>query len=584
MLLLLGLGTAEAAPLLVSDLQADDGGFIATGAAGQWAWGSVANGPGAGFDGTRAWSTGLDRDYLNDTVDYLEIPVPDLTGVAQPTLSFQHWYDIVLGDSGWIEVDTGNGFEVATPLYGYPVATGFVGMSAGWRPVVVDLSPYGVGPRVRLAFEADLASVGDGWTIDKVAFHDGDVAAPQLSGLTDIADTEDLVGPYAVEVVVEDDVATASVTLRWVAGGIEGASAMELIGAGTWRGEIPAQPSPLLPDTLITYWIEASDGVNVSREPASFELDFRVYLPAPTGLTGPLGRVVGSTVPLSWSAPASTHELVGYEVLRGGLSVLEVSDPRADAPLLGGPASYAVRALYAEGAGDLSAELLVDGVLPTIAEVQPDSAWPGESVRVRVSGAYLLLVDGAVYIDLGAGVQVGAVDVRDVDTAYVDLVLADNAVPGPRALTLRSGSAEPVTLDQAFFVLPGVERPRLTTIEPDAVRQGDEAELEIRLVGTLAALPTVDLGVGIAVDSVEQVATADGEPALLRVGYTVRADAPLGARTVRVDDGARVFEGVTLEVGDAYASSEGACGVPVSPGAVLALVGLGGVMARRRRS
>lgn len=580
MLGMLGMlvGTASAAPFQRYGLQADDGGFAATGDAGQWEWGSVANGPGAGFDGTHAWSTGLVRDYLNDTVDYLEIPVPDLTGIARPTLSFQHWYDIALGDYAWLEVDTGNGFDFATPLYGYPVATGFVGASGGWRTVVLDLATLGLHPRVRLAFAADLAGVADGWTIDEVAFHDGDVAAPRVSGLAVLPDTEDLAGPYVVEVAVEDDTRIASVTLGWSAGGVEGSARMTGMGGGAWRGEIPAQ----LPDTEVSYWVEASDGLNESREPVDAELSFRVFLPAPTSLIGPLGRVVGSTVPLAWTPPVSSHDVIGYEVLRGGLPVLEVTEPRADAPLLGGLESYAVRALFAEGPGDESTPLVVDGVLPSVGTVRPDSAWPGEAVRVRISGSYLLLVDGAVSVDLGAGVQIGTIDVRDVDTAFVDLILTDSATPGPRTLTLQAGETT-VTLDEAFVVLPGVERPRLTGIEPEAVRQGDEAELEIHLVGALNSLPTVDLGAGIEVESVELV---DG--GTLRVRYAVRTDAPLGPRTVLVDDGARVFDGVTLEVEDAYASSDRACGTTpapnASPGAVLALVGLAGAMVRRRRS
>ncbi|MES2637965.1 MAG: hypothetical protein V4850_00720 [Myxococcota bacterium] len=573
-LLLLRSGPAAALPFERHDLQEDDGGFIASGEVGQWEWGSVANGPGAGFDGTHAWSTGLTRDYLNDTVDYLEIPVPELTGVVRATMSFQHWYDIALGDAGWIEVDTGNGFELATPLYGYPVATGFVGASGGWRTVVLDLSTFGFQPRVRLAFAADLAAVADGWTIDQVAFHDGDVAAPQLSDLTVLPDTENLEGPYVVEVAVEDDTVITSVTLGWTAGGNDGSARMISMGAGSWRGEIPAQ----LPGTEVTYWVAASDGVNDSREPFDHELAFRVYLPAPTDLTGPTGRVVGSTVPLSWSAPETSHEVVGYQVLRGGLAVLDVTELRADAPLLGGLESYAVRALFAEGAGDVSSAIVVDGVLPSVSTVRPDSAWPGESVRVRVSGNYLLLVDGAVGLDLGAGVQIGTIDVRDVDTVFVDLVLSEDAPPGPRALILRSGDTT-VTLGDAFVVLPGVERPRLTGIEPESVRQGEEAELEIHLVGTLGALPTVDLGLGIDIEAVEQV---DG--GTLRVRYAVRADAPLGTRTVLVDDGVRVFEGVSLEVEDAYAQSGRACGTPASPAALLALFGLASALGRRRRS
>ncbi len=575
-LLVVGLlgASAHAAPLLSYDLEDDDGGFLGSGETDQWAWGVVSNGPGAGFDGMRAWSTGLTRNYLNDSVDYLEIPVPDLGSVARPTISFRHWYDIGLGDRAWIEVDFGNGFVPATPLYGYPAINGYSGASGGWRKVVVDLTGFGDTPRVRLAFEADLVAVGPGWTIDSVSFDDGDVAAPRLTDLTVLADTESLETPYVVEVAAEDDTVVQAVTLGWIAAGVQGSAQMTATGGGAWRAEIPAQ----LPDTDVRYWVEATDGLNTSREPVASGNAFRVYLPAPGGLVGPIGRVVGPTVPISWAPPASEHAVLGYEVLRGGLPVLEVVEPRGDVPVLGGLQTFTVRALYAEGHGDLSGPLELDGVLPRVGALQPDVAWPGEAVRVRLSGRYLLLVEEDVSLDLGAGVQIGHIDVRDVDTAFVDLIVDEDATAGPRALTLRSGGTT-VTLGGAFEVLPDVERPRLTGIEPDAVRQGDDAELDLAYVGILAEAPEVDLGVGITVESVEQV-----DLDTLRVRYSVASNAPLGERAVSVDDGVRLFEGVSLVVEDAHAQTSRGCGTPLAPSAALVLLGLASAVGRRRRS
>ncbi|MDP2311593.1 MAG: hypothetical protein Q8P41_01705 [Pseudomonadota bacterium] len=569
-------GPAAAAPFVLYDLQMEDGGFVAEGDAHQWSWGVVTNGPGAGFDGTRAWSTGLTRDYLNDSVDTLEIPVPDLTGVARPTLSFQHWYDIAPGDHAWIEVDTGNGFVMATPLYGYPVTSGFVGASGGWRTVVLDLSPFGPAPRVRLAFEADLGGAADGWTIDDVAFHDGDVAAPRLSGLSGLVDTEDLEGPYVVEVDAEDDTLVSTVTLWWTTGSLTGWARMDSTGGGGWRGEIPAQS----PGTTVNYWVEASDGLNTSREPVDAELEFRVYLPAPTDLLGPEGRIVGATVPLSWTPPESSHEVLGYSVLRGGLSVMEVIHPWAEVPILGGAEIFEVRALYAAGGGDLSVPLGLDGVVPVIHGLEPASAWPGETLRVRLGGEYLLLVKGEVVADLGPGVTITGVDVRDVDSAWLNLELEHDANAGHRNLTLHSADMT-ITLAEAFDVLPDTDRPRLTAIAPESVRQGDQAELSIDFVGALDAAPQVDLGDGLVVESVEQT-----DANTLVVRYTVATDAALGDRTVTVDDGVRVFDGVTLEVKDAFITTSRGCDTPASggtiPGVALALVGLAGTLARRR--
>jgi uncharacterized protein (TIGR03382 family) len=570
--LLLASGLAAATPLVRYDLESNDGDFVATGDVLQWSWGAVSNGPGAGFDGSRAWSTGRTRDYLNDSLDYLEIPVPDLSMADRPTLSFKHYYDIAPGDLAWIEVDPGNGFSQVTPLYGYPTPAGFVGASSGWRTVVVDLTGYGAHPRVRLVFQADLATVADGWTVDQVVFHDGDIAAPKLSALTALPDTEDLDGAYLVEVDAEDDSIVSEVTLRWSAAGVEGSDDMAPVGGGTWRGEIPVQA----PGTDVTYWVEGSDGMNESREPLVSELGFRVYLPAPTDLAAPSGRLVGDTVALTWTAPVSTHAVLGYEVLRGGLAVAETTSTEADAPILGGVETFSVRAVYEAGAGDTSAPLVVDGVVPSLTGVTPDSGWPGETIRVRVTGAYLLLVEGDVDADLGAGVYVASIDVRDVDTAYLELAVAHGASPGPRALTLRSGDAT-VTLADAFSVLPDVERPRLTDVAPADLEQGDTGEMTVVYVGELAAAPVVDLGADIVVESVDV-----GSDNTLRIRYAVATNAALGSRRVTVDDGVRVLEGVSLEVADARASASRGCGSPVAPTLPLAGIALAAAVRRRR--
>jgi hypothetical protein len=562
-----------AEPIVVYDLETDDGGFIESGETGQWEWGVVRNGPGAGFDDAHAWSTGLARDYLNDTVDYLEFPLPDLSDADRPTLSFVHWFDIALGDVGWVEVDKGNGWELAAPLYGYPVASGFTGASGGWRTVVIDLRTLGAAPRVRLAFAADLSGVSAGWTIDDVGVYDGDVAAPALSGLTALADTEDLVGPYAVAVTAQDDTKVTGVTLVWTVAGVDTEADMVEVAPGTWRGQLPAQA----PDTAVTYHVVATDGVNTSREPVESDLGFRVYLPAPTDVIGPDGRVVATSTHLSWTAPVSTHPVLGYEVLHDDGIVASTTDTAADVPIMGGSEDFAVRALYDAGGGDLSEPVTVDGVLPVLDALEPASAWPGDTVRVRLEGDYLLLVEGEVSLDLGDGVTVNSVTVRDVDDAYAELAIADDAVAGARTLTLESDDVE-LTLPDAFTVLAGADRPRLTGIDPDRVRQGDEGTLTLTAVGTLAATPTVDLGEGLVVESVES--PGDGT---VRVRYAVGADAPLGDHAVTLDDGVRVLEGVALTVRDALPPSSGTCGTPLVPAALSALLALGGALTRRRR-
>src|SRR5678815_793974 len=82
-----------ALPLVVWDLDASDSGFVPGGTPGQWEWGTPTTGPvGEG----RMWATELDRDYLNNASDTLQIPVGDLSSLAEPSLVIEHWYDCLL--------------------------------------------------------------------------------------------------------------------------------------------------------------------------------------------------------------------------------------------------------------------------------------------------------------------------------------------------------------------------------------------------------------------------------------------------------------------------------------------------------
>lgn len=548
LLLSLAAAAAPASLVIAWDLEADDGGFLSTGETGQWKWGEVRNGPGAGYDGARAWSTGLTTAYLNDTTDYLEIPLPDLQALARPMLRFLHWYEIGEGDVGWIELETINGWNPVAPLYGYPSAEGFTGASGGWTPAIVDLAGPITG--ARLAFSADISGVASGWTVDAVGIFDGDIAAPYLSDLAQLADTEELDGPYPVSVIASDDTEVTGVTLRWSArGGPVTAVAMTLGDADRWWGTIPGQA----PDTEIFYGVQATDGSNTAELPTT---SFRVYLPAPTDVVAPTGRVVGTSVVLAWASPESIHPVVGYEVYRGHAPLMSVVEPVAEVPLLGAFDEFSVRARYdvpGLALGDPSETVVVDAVVPAPDALWPAEAFAGDEVRVRLSGRYLLLAQDAVSVSFGPGVEVVEVEVADVNTATVHLRIEGDAAVGARtvALDTRQYSLE---IPGGFAVQPASERPRLLSVEPAWLRQGEEAELRIRWSGDLADVPTVSLGEGVVVQGVE----LDGDA--LRVRVACATNAPLGDHAIRADDGVRVYAGAALEVRDNVVATERTCG------------------------
>ncbi len=526
-------------PLLVWDLEQDDGGFQATGDLQQWRWGVVSAGPGAGYDGRRAWAVGLTGNYLNDAVDYLVLPSMDLGGVAAPVLSFQHWYAFGDGDAGWVEVNEGASWRRVDPIYGYPAAAGWSGSSAGWQQASVVL-PALTSVQVRYVFSADLTGVGAGWFVDGIAVWDGDVTPPRVESLTLLPDSESIGEGFTVSAAVDDDTGVDSATLFWSTDhGEEGSVAMTNTGGGIWTGRLPGQA----PDTRVDYYVTASDGANETRWPTAGGASFRVYLPAPLDLTGPEGRVVAFTADLAWSPPVSVHAVEGYEVWSGGALVWSGTATAAKVPLGDGETEFAVRAVYAEGGGDFSEPWAVQAVLPALVGLTPGTGWPGEGLRLEVIGDHALFVQNDVAVELGEGITVESVGVRDVDRFVVQVHLDEAAEPGPRDLLVHLPAGD-LELPDAFVVQSEESRPRLVDVEPQSVEQGDSGTLRVRFVGSLAKTPTVSLGEGL----VAAVTGVEGDEVL--VSWSASASAPLGAHAVRLDDGARIFEGASLEVKD----------------------------------
>ena len=557
------------------DLDADDGGFTASAVPPQWEWGDVSSGPMGGYDGERAWGTVLDRSYLNDSSDGLTLPSVDLTDAERPVLTFWHWYEIAAtGDAGWVEVWDGAGWQVLEPVYGYPEAGGFLGSSGGWEPAFFDLSGVSDSASVRLVFSADERIALAGWYVDNVAIIDGDPVPPDIAvtGVPD--DTQDLDGPYVVTATITDDYAgLAYATLIWSDGGdTEYSVTMEAGDDGAYWGEIPAQPA----GTTVRWHIEASDGWNTARAPADDDEAFRVYLAAPTDLAGPEGRVVGVEATLTWTAPESPEAVDGYRVYRDSALVAECAGTTLAAPLDGPIDWFEVSAVYGEQEGDLSLPLMLRVSVPTLEALDPAEAWQGDSLRVAVSGTYLLFVAEDASLDLGDGVVTSEVEVIDADHAVFTLELSDDAEVGLRDALVISGATR-IPVEGGFEVLSGDDRPTLVGLIPDALTQGEQTSLTIASNAAFAEAPVVDLGDGIIVESV----VIDENRAYLRV--TVAADAPVGTRPVSTDDGARILHGVDLRVRAALTTPTGSCAAAPSPTRALGPLGLLVVLVGLRR-
>lgn len=565
LVLVLVVGRALAAvPLGGLDFQADGAGCLSEGETAQWTWGAVGGGPGAGFDGSNAWALSLGGGYLNDTVDTLTCSGIDISGAARPVLAFPQWFDLDLGDTASVQADDGSGWQTLMPLYMSDAA--WTGASGGWVTTYVDLGGLGSPLAIRWVFAADTSGVGAGWFLGSPTWWDGDAVAPEIASVDRLEDTEDVNVPRTVTSTVRDDTALVEVLLRYAVDGGASVDVPMTAEGDTFRAELPGERA----DTTVAYQVVARDAEN---ESVSDPVSFRFYLPAPKNLELDADRAIGQAVPLTWDPPGSTHLVSGYRLYRDGELVAEADGPPVDAPVTGGVDVFTVTAVYGDGQGDASDPLEVVAAVPEVTGLDPSEAWPGDHVRLELTGSYLLLADGQVTASLGDGVAV-TVQVRDVDSAVLDVEVDAAAAPGPRDLVLQTPSGETVQA-MAFTVLDGADRPRLVA-EDITLRQGEVATVTFAYVGEMAtSTPAVDLGDDIVVESVTAV---DGT---VTVSCAVSGAAALGERALVVDDGVRLFDGVTVTVLNATTQGTGCASAP-APGA-LALALAGALLARGRR-
>lgn len=547
-LLLLPVALAGSDPLVSWSLDDSDGGFSDYGETAQWQWGELSGGPLSG-EHLSGWGTGLDRPYLNDSTDYLQLSSFDLSTSARPVLRFAHWYEIDDGgDAGWVEAWDGSAWTAIDPIYDYPTTTGYTGNSNGWHETWFDLRGVSDTAELRFAFSADARISLAGWFIDDVEVLDGDPVPPSITLDVVPEDTQDLDGPYIVEARVQDDLLTPTAEVRWTTGTESGSVAMTEILSGLFHGEIPGQPA----GSTVKWRVVATDGTNEASAPEAGPSSFRVYLAAPTDLTGPTGRIVDTAVTLSWTAPETEHEVLGYQIYCDDAAWITTARTSQDTPLCSSTPSFEVSAIYEAGEGERSAPLSLNAYIPEITQFSPDAAWQGDRLRLTLAGTYLLLTEDEVSLDLGPDVDVEEIAVVDADHAVVTVRVGDAAATGLRDLRLVIGDVA-LDLPGAFTIQDGETRPRLVTIEPDTMVQGRTYTLRVGSNTDLNADVSMDLGEGLVVQDIR----VEGSDVYATVG--VAWDAPVGERGVEVDDGQRVFDGVDLRVRNAVTTPAGTC-------------------------
>jgi hypothetical protein len=339
------------------------------------------------------------------------------------------------------------------------------------------------------------------------------------------------------------------------------------------------------PGTAVGWWVEADDGTNLGRWPAAGEASFRVYLAAPTDLSGPTGEhEVADRVSLEWQPPVSPHPVLSYRVEQeGSANATLASGASAVVGLAPGDSQrFTVTAVYEAGLGDPSEPLQLDVEVPTLRAVEPDTSFQGDELYVRVSGASLYLAEGAA-LDLGPDVTVEDVDVIDVETLVARVAISPGAREGAVPVTV-DGSRGRFTFPGAFSIRDGADAPRIRRVTPDALRQGDEVVVEIEATVPFAAVPRVTSDEDLVVVS-DVVLEEDPEAAVGgRVArFTLAADtrARLGVHTLEIDDGARPYT-VDVQVDEYQAPVQKGCATGAG-GWTAGVVALSLARSRRRR-
>ena len=175
---------STSAYVVFTSFEGSDGGFTGNGG---FERGVPTVGPSAAGSGAECWATNLNANYDNMMFATLTSPAYNLTGMTNPMMQINHWYNIELNwDGGNVKIsdDNGSTWTILTPTVAYPVAavsTANVGIpgepaysgtnsSNFWHNVQFDLSSYDSSTVMfRFDFGTDGSVTYEGWYIDDFA-------------------------------------------------------------------------------------------------------------------------------------------------------------------------------------------------------------------------------------------------------------------------------------------------------------------------------------------------------------------------------------------------------------------------------
>jgi hypothetical protein len=172
---------------------------------------------------------------------------------------------------------------------------------------------------------------------------------------------------------------------------------------------------------------------------------------------------------------------------------------------------------------------------PVIAGVSPSTIESGKTSDVTISGKYFL--DGArVSITPSGGSSIGGVKWLSAETIVASVVVATNAVPGARDVTVTNPNQQSATASRSLTIVatspsptPSVPAPVVTGVSPKSLEVGQTAELAISGKSFDSAVRlTFTPASGISIDSLK--VSSD----IIRAIVSVEKNAPPGAIDVTV--------------------------------------------------
>ena len=170
----------------------------------------------------------------------------------------------------------------------------------------------------------------------------------------------------------------------------------------------------------------------------------------------------------------------------------------------------------------------------SITTVGPNSGQQGQGGPVRIVGQNTHFAQGTTQVDFGPDITVSAINVTCGTCLTLQLQIATTAVPGPRTVTVTTGS-EVATLSGGFTVLPGT--PILTSLNRAAGQQGQTFPVTItgQFTHFTQGTTQVSFGAGMTVTNITV-----SSPTSLTAQLAIDASATLGTRTLTVTTGTEI--------------------------------------------